>query len=58
MKTYPGPHGYTYYRKDGTLYGAPTLQDGGFQEDAEIPVADFAEPLMADQLADIEQALA
>lgn len=46
MKTYyRNADGHTYYFKDGELFGAPTFQDGTYDEEAEIAVDDFAEPL-------------
>lgn len=55
MKTYNREtDGTTYYFKNGLLYGAPTNTDGSFDEENEIAVSEYAEPLTNEEVADIE----
>lgn len=57
MKTYNGPYGHTYYYKNGELFGAPSLMEGGYEEDAEIAVEDFAEPLTEEEMSEVKKNL-
>jgi hypothetical protein len=58
MKTYfRETDGYTYYIKNGVLYGAPTLQSGEYEVENEIAVVDFAEKLTIEDQAEIINAL-
>lgn len=56
MKTYE-LNGYTYYFKDGILMASPSLANGEHDEENEMPVEDFEEPLTKEELAGVKSNL-
>ncbi len=53
MKTYDGFYGYTYYYKNGVLKASPTFADGGFDQESEMDVSDFEEPLTEAEMEEV-----
>ena len=45
MRSILGPFGYSYYIFNGELHACPTNADGSLDEENDLPVSDFAEPI-------------
>jgi len=59
-KHYNGVYGHTYYyNREGVLFGHPTNKDGScdYDEDTEVEVEDFVEPLTEKELKEVKNNL-